>query len=91
MSHDCKVDEKVLTRFSRLEGQVRGVKEMCAQGRDCIDILTQISAIQSALTQASKLVMLSHIEHILNDATDISKDESLEEIKDIINRFSKTK
>ena len=43
-------------RLRRAEGQVRGVQQMLAEGRDCRDIITQLSAVTKALDQAGFLV-----------------------------------
>ncbi len=48
-------------RLSRIEGQVRGVKNMVESEAYCVDIITQVSAIQSALSSFSKELLASHI------------------------------
>ena len=45
--------EQLLKRLRRIEGQVRGVEKMVEEDRYCIDVLTQISAIQAALATAT--------------------------------------
>lgn len=45
--------EDILRRMRRIEGQARGVQRMINEGRDCIDILTQLSALRSAAYGAS--------------------------------------
>ena len=56
-------DEKkaLLTRLSRIEGQVRGVKNMVEEGRYCVDIVTQVSAIGAALNGFNKELLSRHI------------------------------
>lgn len=51
----------LITRLNRIEGQVRGVKNMVEEERYCVDILTQVSAIQSALNSFNKVLLTSHI------------------------------
>lgn len=51
----------LLTRLNRIEGQVRGVKKMVEEDRYCIDILTQVSAINSALNAFNKVLLANHI------------------------------
>ena len=53
----------LLGRLKRIEGQVRGVAGMIETDRYCIDILTQISAIKSALTAVEREVLKSHADH----------------------------
>lgn len=60
--HREPVEQKdLMTRLNRIEGQVRGIKNMVEQDRYCIDILTQISAVQAALSSFSKVLLSNHI------------------------------
>jgi DNA-binding FrmR family transcriptional regulator len=58
----------LLGRLKRIEGQVRGVAGMIETDRYCIDILTQISAIKSALTAVEREVLKSHADHCVENA-----------------------
>lgn len=51
----------LLTRLNKIEGQVRGIKNMVESDRYCVDILTQVSAIQAALNSFNKLLLSNHI------------------------------
>jgi len=57
--------EAVLARLRRIEGQVRGIHRMLAEGRMCEDVLTQLMAARSSLDQVGLLIMDHHIEHCL--------------------------
>ena len=50
-----------MNRLNRVEGQVRGVKKMLEEEQYCVDILTQVSAIQAALNAFNKELLSSHI------------------------------
>ena len=52
-----ETDQKVLKRLRRIEGQVRGLQRMIEEGRDCHDILTQLSGVRSALDAAGDVVL----------------------------------
>jgi DNA-binding FrmR family transcriptional regulator len=54
--------EALLTRLRRIEGQIRGIQRMLEEGRDCEDVLTQLTAARSALEQVGLLLMDRHIE-----------------------------
>ncbi|WP_074435662.1 MULTISPECIES: metal-sensing transcriptional repressor [Oceanobacillus] len=56
-----ELQRSLMNRMSRIEGQVRGVKRMIGQSVYCDDILTQISAVQSAMNAVSRLLLESHI------------------------------
>lgn len=62
---DEKEYKDLIHRLSRIEGQVRGIREMVESDRYCVDILTQVSAIQSALNSFNKVLLSSHIKSAL--------------------------
>ncbi len=55
-------------RLKRIEGQVRGVARMVDDDRYCIDILTQIRAVQAALRGVEDIVLQDHVEHCVEGA-----------------------
>jgi CsoR family transcriptional regulator, copper-sensing transcriptional repressor len=57
--------DQLLARLSRIEGQVRGVQGMVEDDRYCIDVLTQINAIQAALDKVSLGLLDDHARHCL--------------------------
>lgn len=61
---------ELVTRLKRIEGQVRGVQRMVEEDRDCTEILQQISAIRSALYQASLLVARAYAARCLAGAAE---------------------
>ncbi len=70
--------DDLLTRLRRIEGQIRGIQQMLVDGRECRDVVTQISAARKALDQAGfKLVAsgltycLNHPEQAANEGYDI--------------------
>ncbi|ROR92576.1 metal-sensitive transcriptional regulator [Nocardioides aurantiacus] len=64
--HDHKGD--YLTRLRRIEGQVRGLQRMVDEDVYCIDILTQVSAVKSALASVSVGLVQDHLGHCVQDA-----------------------
>lgn len=83
---------KLLTRLNRASGQMGGVKKMIEEGKYCIDIITQIKAIKSALSSIELKIMQDHAKHCLKDAVlsgnkkelDLKIDEILELYKKIV-------
>jgi len=62
--------KKLLDRLARIEGQVRGLRNMLEDGRCCEDVLTQLLAVRSGLESASLLVLEKHLSDcVFNDAT----------------------
>lgn len=61
--------DAISKRLNRIEGQVRGINKMTQDDKYCIDILTQVSAIQAALDKVSLELLREHTRHCLtNDA-----------------------
>jgi DNA-binding FrmR family transcriptional regulator len=54
-------DLKLISRLARIEGQVRGISKMVADGRYCIDILTQLQAVRAALTKVETAILQDHL------------------------------
>jgi CsoR family transcriptional regulator, copper-sensing transcriptional repressor len=72
--------DQLLKRLKRVEGQVRGVQGMVEDDRYCIDVLTQISAIQAALDKVALGLMDDHARHCVIDGPAELKDERTEEL-----------
>ena len=60
--------EAVQARLRRIEGQVRGLQRMGEEDRYCIDVLTQVSAVKSALESVALLLLNEHVGHCVADA-----------------------
>ena len=82
--------EKYLNRLKRIEGQARGISRMVDEEQYCIDILTQISAVTSALQSVAVGLLDDHLKHCVADAVrsggDIA-DARLEEATRAIERL----
>src|SRR5262245_19221587 len=73
--------ERVIKRLARVEGQVRGVARMVEEDRYCIDVLTQISAVQAALDKVALSLLDDHARHCVAAAADRAvRDERTEEM-----------
>ena len=57
--------DQLQTRLRRIEGQVRGIEQMVEDDRYCIDVLTQISAVQAALDKVALGVLDDHAQHCI--------------------------
>ena len=78
--------KKLINRLSRIEGQIRGIKGMVENSAYCTDILTQVSAIQSALNAFSRELLGSHIRSCVVE--DI-RGGRLEVVDDLVNTIQK--
>lgn len=75
------IDDKAdyLKRLARIEGQVRGIKRMVENDTYCIDVLTQVSAVNKALHALSLGLVTDHMNHCVHDAVASGDPEVIEE------------
>ena len=71
--------EALLKRLARIEGQVRGISKMVDEDRYCIDVLTQISAIQAALDKVALGLLDEHVKHCVVEGHGPGSPEELTE------------
>jgi DNA-binding FrmR family transcriptional regulator len=60
-----KQTRAIVNRLSRVEGHVRSIKQMVEDGRDCADVLIQLSAVRSAIGKIGRVVLEDHLESCL--------------------------
>src|SRR5699024_12495910 len=82
-THGCNSDKaRYLARLKRIEGQARGIHRMVDEDTSCIDILTQISALTSALENVALGLLDDHLKHCVVDAAKTGGPEADEKIRD---------
>lgn len=81
--------EQLLKRLRRVEGQVRGVQGMVEADRYCIDVLTQISAIQAALDKVALGLLDEHAHHCVLGAAPDDRDARTDELMAAVGRLMK--
>lgn len=79
----------VLNRLSRAIGHMESIKRMVEDGRDCSEVLIQLSAVKSAINNTAKVILKEHIEHCLVEAVEHGDHESIAELTEAIDRFIK--
>lgn len=85
--HTHQNTKAVLNRLSRAIGHLESIKRMVESGRDCSEVLIQLSAVKSALNNTGKVILQDHIEHCIVDAVQCGDMEALEELNKAIDRF----
>jgi DNA-binding FrmR family transcriptional regulator len=79
--------DQLQKRLRRIEGQVRGIEGMVEDDRYCIDILTQISAIQAALDKVALGLLDDHAQHCVIGAKASEQEERTEELMSAVGRL----
>ena len=79
----------LVNRLSRIEGQIRGIKNMVENDAYCIDILVQVAAASSALSSFSKILLTEHIKTCVADDLRNGRYETVYELTDVLQRLMK--
>ena len=88
-THTHQNTKAVLNRLSRAIGHLESIKRMVEDGRDCTEVLVQLSAVKSAINNTGKVILQDHIEHCIVDAVQNGDAKALEELNKAIDRFMK--
>lgn len=82
--------KNLIHRLHRIEGQIRGIQKMIQEDRDCVDIITQVSASLSALENVSLIILEKHIKtYFQNMGVDTMKEQSIDVLLEAIRRVLK--
>lgn len=74
-------DKKIINRIKRAEGQMRGILAMMEEGKDCVDVVTQLSAVRSSIDRAMGLIVAENLVACVSDQekNGISQEESIQQ------------
>lgn len=87
IKHEHPQSKQVLNRLSRAIGHLESVKRMAEEGRDCSELLTQISAVISALHGTSKVILEDHINHCVVEAAKVDDKKVINDLIEAINQY----
>ena len=91
MGKQITTHEKEIVRLNRIEGQIRGIKNMIQEERYCIDILTQLSSIVGAIKSVEKNILERHLKGCV--ITSFAKEDTgerakkIDEVIDVLRKF----
>ena len=88
-THSHEHTKAVLNRLSRAIGHLESIKKMVENGRDCSEVLIQLSAVKAAINNTGKVILQDHIQHGLVDAIESGDMKEIEELNKAIDRFIK--
>src|SRR5574344_968710 len=86
---DSEEKKALITRLNRIEGQIRGISKMVENDEYCIDVLTQVSAAQAALTALARVMLDSHIHHCVVKGVKEGDEAVLDELMATMQKFMK--
>lgn len=87
--HSHQQTKAVINRLSRAIGHLESIRRMVEEGRDCSEVLIQLSAVKSAINNTGKVILQDHISHCIVDAVEHGDQEALKELNKAIDRFIK--
>ncbi len=76
-----------IDRLARAAGHLNAVKKMVENGRDCSDVLIQLSAVRAEIANVSKLILKDHIGHCIADAVRENDEKALARLNDAIDKL----
>jgi len=89
MSHRHEpAGEEVAKRLARIAGHANSLKRLWDEGRECDEMLTQISAVRAALEQVARVILEHHIDHCVYEAVEHGRpEEAVKGLKEALNRL----
>ena len=88
-THTHESTKAVLNRLSRAIGHLESIRKMVESGRDCSEVLIQLSAVKAAINITGKVILHDHIQHCLVDAIETGDMEAIAELNKAIDTFIK--
>jgi DNA-binding FrmR family transcriptional regulator len=79
--------EQLIKRLRRIEGQIGGIERMVAEDRYCVDVLTQISAVQAALDKVALGLLDDHAHHCVLGAQEGEREQKTDELMAAVGRL----
>lgn len=88
-THDPKEIRAIINRLSKSIGHLESVRKMLEDGKDCADVLIQLSAVRSEINNAGKLLLKEHMEHCIVEAVQENDQAAIERMNKAIDMFMK--
>lgn len=81
--------QEIIHRLSRAIGHLEAVRRMVEEERDCSEVLIQLAAVKSAISNTGKVILKDHINHCIVDAVETGDQKALDDLSTAIDRFIK--
>ena len=85
--HSHTQTKAVLNRMARLIGHLQSTKKMIEDGRDCSEVLIQLSAVDAAIKAVQRIILKDHLEHCIVDAVKEGDTAALERLNKAVEQF----
>ncbi len=88
-TRDDELKKDLITRINKIEGQVRGIKQMIENDRYCVDILMQSAAVSAAISSFNRRMLDSHIRTCVKNDILNGDESSIDELLKVLEKFMK--
>ena len=75
-AHNLEEEKKILNRLRRTEGQIRGIQKMITDDKDCMDIMTQLSAVRSSIDRVMGMVVADNLKECVENPNNDQAEQS---------------
>lgn len=80
-------DKDLDNRLASIEGHVRGIRQMINEDKPCEQIIMQLSAVESAINRAAKLLLKTHLEHCVKEGVKNGDYDVLERFSKVLDKY----
>lgn len=81
-------DNKAIdTRLAAIEGHIKGVRQMIADGKSCEEIILQLSAIEGSVTKLAKIMLKNHLNHCVKEGIEKGEGDILDRFNNILDKY----
>ena len=87
-SHSHTQTKQVLRRINNIIGHMQGISGMIEEGRDCSDVLIQLSAVNASIRKLKIIILKDHVEHCITDAIKEGDTQTLEKLYSALDKFT---
>jgi DNA-binding FrmR family transcriptional regulator len=84
-------DDKSKNRLKRIEGQIKGILKMIEEEKECKEVVTQLSAVRSAVDRAIAVIVSENLEHCLRESFEASDGNSSKIVEEAVNLLVKSR
>lgn len=88
-NHSHQHTKAVINRLARASGHLESVRRMVEEGKDCSEVLIQLSAVIAALNNTGKVILKDHMEHCIVDAVESGDKDAIDNLNKAIDSFIK--
>ena len=80
-------NKSIDTRLASIEGHIKGIRQMVADGKPCEEVLLQLSAVEGSVTKLAKMMLKNHLNHCVKDGVEHGEADVLERFANLLDKY----